>query len=140
MLKIPFGASLKAVQNCSIRLVLGLSMPSPLRGQPKGCSKLFHTILSNPLLGFSSLHPISKKPRYCEAIYLLAVEEGFEPSIRCRIHTFQACSFDHSDTQPNSTLYKHFPGVLVIRTLNLIRYKKRRSLPESFQSTSCMGI
>ncbi|TNV21890.1 hypothetical protein FH968_03125, partial [Buttiauxella sp. B2] len=26
--------------------------------------------------------------------------EGFEPSIRCRIHTFQACSFSHSDTSP----------------------------------------
>lgn len=25
---------------------------------------------------------------------------GFEPPIRCRIHTFQACSFSHSDTSP----------------------------------------
>ncbi|CAN0493959.1 unnamed protein product, partial [Laminaria digitata] len=24
-----------------------------------------------------------------------------EPSIRFRIHTFQACSFSHSDTSPN---------------------------------------
>ena len=32
--------------------------------------------------------------------YHLAVREGFEPSIRCRIHTFQACSFSHSDTSP----------------------------------------
>ncbi len=31
----------------------------------------------------------------------VAVREGFEPSIRCRIHTFQACSFSHSDTSPN---------------------------------------
>jgi hypothetical protein len=30
----------------------------------------------------------------------MAVREGFEPSIRCRIHTFQACSFSHSDTSP----------------------------------------
>jgi hypothetical protein len=30
----------------------------------------------------------------------MAVREGFEPSIRCRIHAFQACSFDHSDTSP----------------------------------------
>ncbi|TJZ90816.1 hypothetical protein FA893_10705, partial [Photobacterium damselae subsp. piscicida] len=29
------------------------------------------------------------------------VKEGFEPSIRCRIHTFQACSFSHSDTSPH---------------------------------------
>ena len=31
----------------------------------------------------------------------LAVRGGFEPPIRCRIHTFQACSFSHSDTSPN---------------------------------------
>ena len=30
----------------------------------------------------------------------VAVREGFEPSIRFRIHTFQACSFGHSDTSP----------------------------------------
>jgi hypothetical protein len=33
----------------------------------------------------------------------LAEREGFEPSIRYkRIHTFQACSFSHSDTSPES--------------------------------------
>jgi hypothetical protein len=32
----------------------------------------------------------------------LAEREGFEPSIRYkRIHTFQACSFSHSDTSPD---------------------------------------
>jgi hypothetical protein len=30
----------------------------------------------------------------------MAEREGFEPSIRCRIHTFQACSFNRSDTSP----------------------------------------
>ena len=30
----------------------------------------------------------------------LAEREGFEPSIRYRIHTFQACSFSRSDTSP----------------------------------------
>ncbi len=35
----------------------------------------------------------------------VAVREGFEPSIRCRIHTFQACSFSHSDTSPNFGLW-----------------------------------
>ena len=31
----------------------------------------------------------------------MAEREGFEPSIRgYRIHTFQACSFNHSDTSP----------------------------------------
>ena len=31
----------------------------------------------------------------------MAVRGGFEHPIRCRIHTFQACSFSHSDTSPN---------------------------------------
>jgi hypothetical protein len=30
----------------------------------------------------------------------VAEREGFEPSIRCRIHTFQACAFDHSAISP----------------------------------------
>ncbi len=37
----------------------------------------------------------------------VAVRGGFEPPIRCRIHTFQACSFSHSDTSP------HFPLTLL---------------------------
>lgn len=39
----------------------------------------------------------------------MAVRQGFEPWVRCRTHTFQACSFDHSDISP---------------------YKKRNSLVE----------
>ena|GEM_PF-1527084 len=32
---------------------------------------------------------------------MVAEREGFEPSVRDdRTHTFQACSFDHSDTSP----------------------------------------
>lgn len=31
---------------------------------------------------------------------VLAVREGFEPSVRRRTHAFQACSFDRSDTSP----------------------------------------
>ena len=34
----------------------------------------------------------------------LAEREGFEPSIRYRIHTFQACSFSRSDTSPFKTV------------------------------------
>ena len=34
---------------------------------------------------------------------VVAEQEGFEPSIRgYRIHTFQACAFDHSATAPHS--------------------------------------
>ena len=58
----------------------------------------------------------------------MAEREGFEPSIRCRIHTFQACSFNHSDTSPDFLPYTEFiylcvssctelAGVLVIRLL-----------------------
>lgn len=32
----------------------------------------------------------------------MAEREGFEPSIRCRIHTFQACAFNHSATSPQA--------------------------------------
>ena len=35
----------------------------------------------------------------------MAVREGFEPSRPCDLHTFQACSFDHSDTSPNLYSY-----------------------------------
>ncbi len=45
--------------------------------------------------------PKAKKPTIRSVFCNLAVREGFEPSIRCRIHTFQACSFSHSDTSPN---------------------------------------
>ena len=35
----------------------------------------------------------------------LAETVGFEPTIRgCRIHTFQACAFDHSATSPRAPL------------------------------------
>lgn len=39
--------------------------------------------------------------------YREAERKGFEPSIRFwRIHTFQACSFDHSDTSLKVSFYK----------------------------------
>ena len=42
----------------------------------------------------------TKKAALLQLSLKMAVREGFEPSIRCRIHTFQACSFSHSDTSP----------------------------------------
>src|SRR5699024_7196772 len=43
-----------------------------------------------------------KSPHFRTSSFLnMAVRGGFEPPIRCRIHTFQACSFSHSDTSPN---------------------------------------
>ena len=32
----------------------------------------------------------------------MAEREGFEPSVSCPTHAFQACSFGHSDTSPES--------------------------------------
>ncbi len=83
------------------------SLRSPY-GQPVRCaSGLSNWLrqLSNLGRGFSS-PPVrgshKKKARTCvQALYLnMAVRGGFEPPIRCRIHTFQACSFSHSDTSP----------------------------------------
>ncbi len=61
--------------------------------------------LSNPGRGFSSpLHVCNirkKSPHFhASSSSNMAVRGGFEPPIRCRIHTFQACSFSHSDTSP----------------------------------------
>ncbi len=60
--------------------------------------------LSNPGRGSSSplMENIKEKSRYISTGFHLnmAVRGGFEPPIRCRIHTFQACSFSHSDTSP----------------------------------------
>ena len=50
-----------------------------------------------------SIHPSNQGKRGpCVPLFpWMAEREGFEPSIRCsRIHTFQACSFNHSDTSP----------------------------------------
>ncbi len=66
---------------------------------PTGCRQL-----SNPGRGFSSpgvCNIRKKKPVLSCSSLNMAVRGGFEPPIRCRIHTFQACSFSHSDTSPN---------------------------------------
>lgn len=42
-----------------------------------------------------------KSPSISARASNVAVSERFELSIRCRIHTFQACSFSHSDNSPN---------------------------------------
>ncbi len=46
----------------------------------------------------------------------MAEREGFEPSIRYyRIHTFQACSFNHSDTSPDFPASYNFQLLLFPR-------------------------
>ena len=51
---------------------------------------------------FSLAHPSDKKIPFFEGSFLsaLAEREGFEPSIPCGIHAFQACQFSHSCTSP----------------------------------------
>ena len=95
---------------------------SPLRGQRRRCSKMLPAFLCGqparrlavcptgcascrPPVGAS--HPPGRCHRRKKSPYLrtssslnMAVRGGFEPPIRCRIHTFQACSFSHSDTSP----------------------------------------
>ena len=67
---------------------------------PTGCRQL-----SNPGRVFSSppqaCNMRKKSPYFRTSSFSnMAVRGGFEPPIRCRIHTFQACSFSHSDTSP----------------------------------------
>ncbi len=48
-----------------------------------------------------------KKPQNM-GLYFMAVREGFEPSKPYDLHTFQACSFGHSDTSPVNCFSLHF--------------------------------
>ena len=74
------------------------------RSQARGLSN-WRCQLSNPGRGFSSPPKAcdmrKKSPHFhASSSSNMAVRGGFEPPIRCRIHTFQACSFSHSDTSP----------------------------------------
>jgi hypothetical protein len=51
------------------------------------------------------LYTCKKKPKVSDTWgFYLAESEGFEPSVPCGTHTFQACSLSHSDNSPNSIL------------------------------------
>ena len=70
----------------------------------QSCAKRLSCRFVEPCRGFSPLSPecYAKKSLTVssDSSLNMVVREGFEPSIRCRIHTFQACSFSHSDTSP----------------------------------------
>ena len=106
---------------------------SPLRGQRRRCSKTLPAFLcgqiprrlvicptgcrqlSNPGRVFSSppqaCNMRKKSPYFRTSSFSnMAVRGGFEPPIRCRIHTFQACSFSHSDTSPYCLLPDRLGG------------------------------
>jgi hypothetical protein len=56
----------------------------------------------------SQPNPIADAEKSFQINYLVMAERvGFEPTIRgYRIHTFQACAFDHSATAPRAMLAK----------------------------------
>ncbi len=83
------------------------SLRSPLRGSPLAGSRSVQLALpvveprSGVLIPPGGCHMRKKKPVLAYELFLkYGGEGGFEPPIRCRIHTFQACSFSHSDTSP----------------------------------------
>ena len=84
------------------------TLPAFLCGQPAHCVRGLSNWLrqlsntqSGVLIPPSRENIKEKSPYFRTSSSLnMAVREGFEPSIRCRIHTFQACSFSHSDTSP----------------------------------------
>ncbi len=67
---------------------------------PTGCRQLSTPVGASHPPGVCNIR--KKSPYFRTSSSLnMAVRGGFEPPIRCRIHTFQACSFSHSDTSPN---------------------------------------
>ncbi len=83
------------------------SLRSPLRGSPLTACAVCPTGCASCRTPVGGSHPplwrIEKKRArtFVQALISnMAVRGGFEPPIRCRIHTFQACSFSHSDTSP----------------------------------------
>ena len=54
-------------------------------------------LVRHPLLEANKKARAGRQPVSC---FWLAERRGFEPPIRFRIHAFQACTLDHSDTSP----------------------------------------
>src|SRR5690606_9445620 len=82
----------------------------------------FHTILSNPgkilrfLPGFGlslSLRQIRRRPPIGAAFFVSGGERGIRTldTGLSRIHTFQACSFNHSDTSPYSLTFPDYSSM-----------------------------
>ena len=79
---------------------IGIICPTGKCVAGRACSDRTARVLTRPVTSHSAQ---TKKPGHQTGLFCLnsmAVREGFEPSVRCRTHTFQACSFDHSDTSP----------------------------------------
>jgi hypothetical protein len=52
--------------------------------------------------GVHSLNVTRDHKTVTQLVVGLAEREGFEPSVRCRTHDFQSCTFGHSVTAPIS--------------------------------------
>ena len=73
---------------------------------------------------------IKKAPQvlnYTGLLENMAEKEGFEPSIRYRIHTFQACSFGHSDTFPQDFAIGKIKGAILTQQRVLVNRRSRLS-------------
>ena len=88
--------------------------------------------------GFASnIHKINKGV-HRTPLLILAEREGFEPSIRYyRIHTFQACSFNHSDISPNNYCDKPSLLVTIIQVSHAACPLLRASLPFAPSGPPC---
>ncbi len=88
--------------NMAVRGIDSLRSPC---GQPTHCVRGLSNWLrqlSNPGRGFSSPEcNMRKKKKLRTSFSLNMAVRGIRTPIRCRIHTFRACSFSHSDTSPN---------------------------------------
>src|SRR6266849_9622326 len=72
----------------------GIRTPDTLAGTPDFESGAFSRSASSPNLGADLLRAAARRQAG------LAERVGFEPTIRCRIHAFQACAFGRSATSP----------------------------------------
>ena len=59
---------------------------APTGVEPVGCKSLKLKVIK------------IKKRAKINPLFLLALQEGFEPSVRCRTSVFETDTFDHSDT------------------------------------------
>src|SRR5437899_9101588 len=112
----------------------GIRTPDTLAGTPDFESGAFSRSASSPDL---TLHTSTAKPQAEigtsgaeRADTTLAERVGFEPTIRFRIHAFQACAFGRSATSPDTPTF--FAGE---RT----RVGARRTLPRGRRSRSRRG-
>ena len=104
-----------------------LGHPSPSRHLS------IHGLQDSPNLIDIGFEPVSarqiKRTPIGALLICVAEREGFEPSIRdYRIHTFQACSFNHSDTSPDNLLIFKDLAVCKARdsTTLLMTFTKRK--------------